>query len=125
MLISHILAVTVYFSMDIMKSTIILVTLLALTFIISGCSTIKKETKEELASPVNCATAREDIKILEEAKTSTGKQILSGVRSILPIAAVAGILSGDYKNRVQVATGKHNDDLANKIEEIKTTCNIK
>jgi hypothetical protein len=53
------------------------------------------------------------------------KQILSGVRSVFPIAAAAaGILMGDYRDRVTVATGKYNRDLAAKIAHIKSECGL-
>ncbi|WKZ57357.1 MAG: hypothetical protein QY326_01445 [Bdellovibrionota bacterium] len=29
----------------------------------------------------------------------------------MPISAVAGILMGDYRDRVQVATGQYNNDI--------------
>ncbi len=91
---------------------------------LSPFPTISPETKAEIASPVNCSTAQSDIKVLEEEKASVGKQVLSGVRSILPIAAVAGILMGDYRSRVQVATGTYNADIEDKIAKIKSTCGL-
>lgn len=84
---------------------------------------VSDETKADLRRPVNCATARQDVKLLEDERASLGKQVLSGVRSVFPIAAVAGILMGDYRDRVQVASGQYNRDLEAKIEQIKKTCN--
>jgi hypothetical protein len=89
-----------------------------------GCATISEEAKYEIDKPVDCSTAEYDIKILEGAKASAGKQALSGVRSILPASAVVGILSGDYKNRAEVATGQYNKDIDAKIREIKLICGI-
>ena len=91
---------------------------------VSPMPSIDPETKATLAEPVNCASARSDIRVLEEEKASVGKQILSGVRSVFPIAAVAGILLGDYRDRVQVATGQYNSDIEAKISQIKTTCHL-
>lgn len=91
---------------------------------VSPFPTISENAQTSLSAPVNCATAPQDIKTLEEERASVGKRILSGVRSILPIAAVAGILMGDYRDRVEVASGKYNDDINNKIAEIKSTCGI-
>jgi hypothetical protein len=107
--------------------------LAASMLVLSACSnrtnvspfpTISSETKADLAAPVNCQTAHRDIKTLEDEKASVGKQILAGVRSIMPIAAVAGILMGDYRDRVQVATGQYDSDIEAKIKQIKTSCNI-
>ena len=90
----------------------------------SPLPTVSDKTKAKLAAPVNCDTAQSDIKILEDEKASVGKQVLSGVRSILPIAAVAGLLLGDYSDRVEVATGQYNDDIEAKIAHIKTRCGL-
>ena len=86
---------------------------------------VDETTKQNISAPVNCQTARRDIVVLEEEKASVGKQILSGVRSIMPIAAVAGLLMGDYSDRVSVAIGTYNDDIDAKIKQIQNTCGIK
>ncbi len=91
---------------------------------LSPLPSISEEAKAELNSPVNCNTARSDIKILEEERASVAKQVLSGVRSVFPFAAAAGILTGDYSDRVQVATGQYNADLEAKIAQIKRRCKI-
>lgn len=91
---------------------------------ISPLPTISDKAKTDLDKPVNCATAWQDIRVLEEERASVGKQILAGVRSVFPIAAAAGILSGDYRDRVSVATGRYNDDLMAKIDQIKSRCKL-
>ncbi|MBN8548370.1 MAG: hypothetical protein J0M12_03525 [Deltaproteobacteria bacterium] len=107
--------------------------LIAGCLLISACSdrknispfpSISSNAQASLGAQVNCATAPQDIKTLEEERASVGKRILSGVRSVFPIAAVAGLLTGDYSDRVQVASGQYNDDINNKIAEIKSTCGI-
>ncbi len=92
--------------------------------VVAGCRTISDEAKADLAEPVDCETAAADIAELEGEKASTGKQVASGVRMILPVAAVAGILGGDYGNRASVASGKYNDDIDAKIAEIKQECGL-
>ncbi len=104
---------------------ILLAMLLVSGLLVSGCSTIKPEVKANLDAPVNCQTARSDVALLEEEKASVGKQVLSGVRMIMPIAAVAGLLTGDYRNRVQVTTGQYNADIEAKIAKIKSRCGLK
>ncbi len=101
--------------------------------VLAGCSgrtnhspipTISDKTRADLSAPVNCSTAQQDIAVLEEERASVGKQILSGVRSILPISAVAGLLMGDYSDRIEVMSGQYNDDIAAKVADIKMTCGI-
>jgi hypothetical protein len=91
---------------------------------LSPLPSIDTEAKAALDAPVNCRTANQDITVLESEKASVGKQVLSGVRSVLPIAAAAGILMGDYRDRVSVAVGKYNADLEAKIELIQKTCGV-
>jgi len=89
---------------------------------LSPMPSISEQAKFNLKRPVNCQTANRDIKVLEEERVSTAKQILAGVRSVFPIAAAAGILLGDYGDRVEVATGEYNHALETKIDQIKKTC---
>ena len=91
---------------------------------ISPRPSISEDSIISLDKEINCRTARSDIEILENEKASVGKQILSGVRSVVPFAAVAAIIMGDYRERVQVATGQYNDDIESKISEIKSSCGI-
>ena len=88
----------------------------------SPIPSISQDAKAGLDKPVNCKTAERDIEILENEKASVGKRMLSGVRSVFPFAAAAGILTGDYSDRVQVATGQYNDDLEAKISQIIKKC---
>ena len=90
----------------------------------SPLPTVSDETKAALNKKVNCQTARADIKTLEDERASVFKQTLSGVRAVFPIAAAVGLLSGDYQDRVQVATGQYNADLEAKVDQIRRTCGI-
>lgn len=92
---------------------------------VSPMPSIDKDTKQQLAKPVNCGTAERDIAILEKEKASVGKQLLAGARSVMPVAAVAGILMGDYSDRAKVAVGAYNSDIESKIGEIRQTCGIR
>lgn len=91
---------------------------------ISPRPSISEDAIISLDKEINCSTARADIEILENEKASVGKQILSGVRSVIPFSAVAAIIMGDYRERAQVATGQYNDDIESKILEIKSSCGI-
>ena len=116
-----------------MKTSLLYSIVPALTVLatLSGCAdranlsprpTISEDAKESLAAPINCSTASRDIKVLEDEKASVGKQILSGVRAVVPFSAAAGILMGDYRDRAEVATGQYNADIEAKIAEIKRRC---
>ncbi len=86
---------------------------------------IPDNAKQDLAKPVNCLTAQEDIQVLESEKVSSTDQLKSGVKMFVPASAAVAILKGQYLDRGEVATGQYNADLDKKIQEIKTTCGIK
>ena len=85
---------------------------------------ITQTEKQQLAAPVNCATAEGDLRALEAEKVSTGKKILEGVSAITPIGLVAGAATGTEGEKMQVASGDYNNMLDQKIAEIKSTCGI-
>ena len=97
---------------------------LILSISVVACSPVSKDAKEDLAQPVNCATAPADLRALESEKAHVGKQIAAGVTSIVPVSLVVNIVKGTEKEHVQVATGKYNDMLDEKIAEIKSTCGL-
>lgn len=110
-------------------STSLLILTLALTACmqrqnISPRPSISDDAKAKMNKPVNCATARQDIAELEDEKASVAKQVVSGVRSVVPFSAAAGLLMGDYQDRVEVSSGQYNADLQAKIDQIKMTCGI-
>lgn len=91
---------------------------------ISPAPSISAESHAHLEAKVNCHTATHDIKVLEEERASVGRQMVAGVRSVLPLGVVVGILSNDYNDRVEVATGDYNATIERKIEEIRSTCGL-
>ncbi len=110
-------------------STSLLILTLALTACmqrqnISPRPSISDDAKAKMNKPVNCATARQDIAELEDEKASVAKQVVSGVRSVVPFSAAAGLLMGDYQDRVEVSSGQYNADLQAKIDQIKMACGI-
>lgn len=91
---------------------------------ISPMPSITEDQRQAMEKPVNCKTARQDIEILENEKASVARQLLAGARSVMPIAAVAGILTGDYNDRASVAIGTYNEDIEKKIRQIRAKCRI-
>lgn len=105
-----------------MRKLVVLFAILALG---TACArSISEQTKADLAKPIDCSTAKADIQTLEDEKASVAKQISAGVRSVIPAAAVVGILRREYRDRVKVAAGGYNKDLQAKIDEIKQKCGM-
>ena len=85
---------------------------------------ISKKAEQDLAAPVNCATAQADIKVLESEKARAGKMILDGVTAIVPVGAVVGIVTLTEGEKLEVGTGIYNHKITEKIAEIKKECNL-
>ena len=102
---------------------LILVALCSL-ILLPACQTISKEAKIELAKPVECATAEQDIAILKREHASVAKMFINGVTAVTPAGAVLSILTLQEKDKLEVAIGVYNHRLSRKIEEIQDTCEI-
>ncbi len=108
-----------------MKKTLLLLAIPSFLVLPYGCAAKKAEQAEaDMARPVDCATAEQDIATLEGEKASTSEQVASGVESIVPSAAVIGLLSGTYETNAKVAAGDYNQSIDAKVEEIKTECGM-
>lgn len=102
---------------------LVLVALCSL-ILLPSCRAIPKQAEEDLAKPVNCATAEQDIATLESEQASVEKRMLEGVTAVVPAGAVLGILTLQEDDKIEVATGIYNKKLKEKIQEIKATCGL-
>jgi hypothetical protein len=108
-----------------MKTTTVGLSLCAigLAALVAGCQIQDKKTAQQVKEmPVNCATADGDLRMLDSEKKSTAQRISAGVRSVVPIGLVAGVVTGTAGTKYQIATGKYNTMLDDKIAEIKQAC---
>lgn len=94
--------------------------------LLAGCasSAVYEERESLLAEPINCDVAEEDIAALEAAKPSRRERALSAVQTVTPIGAATSVVSGSYKDRASVLTGRQEGELSARVEEIKQTCGI-
>ena len=90
----------------------------------AACSPISKTAKEDLAQPVNCATAKGDIRVLEHEKAHVAEEVANGVTAVAPAGAVLGIVTGTEGDKLRVATGEYNRKIDRKIAEIKGACGL-
>ncbi len=99
--------------------------IICLTILVAACAgPISEVAEEDLAKPINCATAREDIRTLESEKASVLKRAASGVTAITPAGAAIGILTLSEKEILEVGSGVYNQKIDEKIAEIKRECGI-
>jgi hypothetical protein len=92
--------------------------------LLTSCSPVSKQAQQDLDKPINCATAKGDIRALQAEKVNVGREIAAGVTSIVPISLVVNTATGNEKKNLQVATGDYNMMIDKKIAEIKQSCGI-
>lgn len=108
------------------KRVLVLFTILAVSVVFcGGCSKQYKEKEAALDQPINCATAEGDIRVLQSEKTHVGEQIKAGVTSIIPVSLIGGVATGTADTKAEIATGKYNEMIDEKIMQIRETCGIK
>jgi len=100
-------------------------TVMFLFMLLTACAPpITQEAKQDLQRPIDCATAQDDIAVLQSEKSNVNQQMLAGVTSMLPTAAVMGLLTGRQQDREEVLTGQYNDMINEKIDAIRRTCGV-
>jgi len=85
---------------------------------------ITNQVKNTMDASVNCQTAHSDIKTLESSKADGGDRVTNTVTTILPIGLVAGLVQGTAQDKIDMATGKHNEMVDLKVQDIKLACGI-
>ena len=96
---------------------------LALCMIVAGCATTVHDERDSLlAEPIDCSVAAEDIAALEAAMPTRRERALSAVQSVTPVGVVTGVLRGSYRDRAAVLTGRTEDELQARIDDIEETC---
>jgi len=91
---------------------------LAAGVFLAGCysAPISDKVKSDLADPIDCRTAQEDIAVLQKDKADAGDQAKAGIKMFVPASAARAILHGDYRERKEVATGEYNQAIDAKIK---------
>lgn len=102
-----------------------LLTVSVLIFV-AGCASYKPpvsdDLKYDLSKPIDCSSAKDDIRVLEGEKSEVVKQVKAGVKMFVPVSAARSILHGDYRDQKQVATGEYGQAIDDKIKEIRNRC---
>ena len=96
--------------------------LLAILCLVPACSPVSYEGKQALEEPVDCMTAEQDMKTLEDERASVAKQIVVGASNIIPVGAVVRLLRGQWTEGAKVAVGDYNARLEQKMREIHRYC---
>lgn len=107
-----------------MRSSVVLVLSVSL-LTLSGCASAVKR-HEQLSTHMNyqidCSMADSYIAELEQEKASMFEKIANGVATVLPTSAIFNLLAGEFGSRRNIASGKFDQQLVMKIDEIESTC---
>jgi hypothetical protein len=99
---------------------------LGVPLLLSGCvmQDKKSATTEQNLQTMHytCATADGELRILDSEKKTTAQRVAAGVRSVVPISLVVGLVTQTAGVKYRIATGQYNDLIDKKIAEIKTAC---
>ena len=100
---------------------ILLISVVALTV---GCTGKYAKVEETLDNPINCATAKGDIRLLRHEKAHVTEQIAAGVTSFFPAGLVIGVATGTEDTGIRVTSGKYNQMIDKRIAEIQAKCGV-
>ena len=102
--------------------------IVTLVLIASACAFEQKKVEKELAasssSPINCATADGDLRVLQSEKANVAQRIAEGVTAIYPAGLVLGVVTGTEGTKLKVAVGDYDKQIDQRMAEIKSTCNV-
>ncbi len=91
--------------------------------LLSGCALQDKKTEQKIESAhYSCATADGELRVLKSEKETTAQRISAGVRSIIPITLVVGLVTATAGVKYRIAIGEYNKMIDSKIAEIKQMC---
>jgi hypothetical protein len=94
--------------------------------LISGCVMQDKKSAQSEQNlqtmHYTCATADGELRVLDSEKKTTAQRVAAGVRSVVPISLVVGLVTQTAGVKYRIATGQYNDLIDKKIAEIKAAC---
>ncbi len=100
----------------------------SMALLLAACATEKrlkeKEAMEQLAMPIDCRFSEGDLRALNSEKVHTLQRIGDVISSIVPVGALAGLMTGTEGTKFEVASGDYNDTLDKRIAEIKSKCGV-
>jgi hypothetical protein len=96
---------------------------IAVPALLSGCAIQEKKTEQKIENThYTCATADGELRVLQSEKETTAERISAGVRSVVPITLVVGLVNATAGVKYRIATGEYNKMIDSKIAEIKEMC---
>jgi hypothetical protein len=99
---------------------------LAVPALLNGCAIQDRKSAQAEQNlqtmHYTCATADGELRVLDSEKKTTAQRVAAGVRSVVPISLVVGLVTQTAGVKYRIATGEYNTLIDKKIAEIKTAC---
>ncbi len=106
-----------------MKKLTMVLTAIILSTVLASADNMAKG-KADAKKPINCPSAKADIRVLNSEKEHVKKQAVSGVFSVTPIGIFTNAVSSPSES-AKVNVKEYDKMLDDKIAEIKRVCHIK
>jgi hypothetical protein len=90
-----------------------------LVLLIAGCASAPMTTEDIQNTRYSCSDVDDKISLLKSEKDENNKRILNGIRSVLPIGVIRGMIHGRYRENVKIATGEWANILDGEITEME------
>ncbi len=103
------------------KKSLALTAVVGVALVLGAC---QDGGDKELAKPINCSTAKQDIATLQKEKASVLREMGAGVQTFVPIGAITSLFGGKYDENSRIAGGQYNKDIVAKIAEMKRSCGV-
>ena len=97
-----------------------------LMIFIAGCASNQIKTGDIDKVTANCSNVDQQIAMLTKQKNGKASRVKAGVQSVVPVSAVINMVSGNYKENVQVASGERDkkiDAASRRINSINQEIN--
>ncbi|WP_164658562.1 hypothetical protein [Tropicibacter sp. Alg240-R139] len=74
--------------------------------------------------PINCSTAKGDIRALNSEKEYAKKQQAKDVLAVTPAGALFGLVTGTENQRLEVLSGEYEKQIDARIAAISSKCKV-
>lgn len=89
-----------------------------------GCAVQQQQVAQNLDAPIDCRTARGDLRVLQSEKANVMQRMAEGATAIYPAGAVTSVVMGTEATKLDVAIGGYNLAIDQRMAAIRATCGI-
>ena len=83
---------------------------------------LAEQTKMIEEAPINCATAKGDLRVLAAEREHAEKTKVQGIMAITPTGILFGVLTGTQEKHMEILTGDYIKHIDHKLALINAQC---